>query len=317
MMILMLILSLIALIWSADQLVTGASGLSLYFRIPPFLTGLLIVALSTSLPELLLGLISTMEGREELAMGNAIGSNIANIGLVLGLTALIKPIQTNSTILRREFLALFLFMLYAYSLILDGSVGLLDGCLFLIACIIIISYFVLIHQFKQPLPQFSMHFKQSYYGRSFLYGYIINIISAMVVMTLSTRFLIESAMHIGQFFHLSELFIGLTIVALCTSLPELATSIIATLKGADDIALGNILGSNLFNLASVILFPGLIHPTGLGHALLTRDLPMILGLTLLLYWMSSQKRKRISRLEGAVLLFIYIGYIAVLIINAV
>lgn len=316
MTILMLILSLIALIWSADQLVTGASGLSLYFRVPPFLVGLSIVALATSMPQLISGALAVFDGQDDLAMGNAIGSSIANIGLVLGITALIKPIHTHSTILKREYPTLFLFMLFAYTLMLDGTIGLMDACLFLLACIIVIGYFIFDHQYKHPLPQLSHHFKHSDFAKSSLRGYVINLVSGIIVLLLSTRLFLPCCAKLGQLLHLSDLVTRLTIIAIATSLPGLLTSIIATLKGADDIALGNILGSNILNLIFIMFFPSLIHPTTVSHILLWRDIPMMLGITFILYWITSKDKKGLTRWEACILLLVYLCYIAMLIINA-
>lgn len=317
MILVALLFSFVALLWSANQLVNGASGISLYYKLPPFLIGLTLVALSTSAPEIMIAISASWEGLTDLAVGNAIGTNIANIGLVLGLTALLKPIRIQKSLLRREYPLLFIVMLFSYSLMLDGYLSVIDGCLFVLACIALLSYFIFLTQNKGPQQQLTLNFQRTTAARSSLRSYIISFVLGLVVLPLSAKYLINNCVELGHFLGVSELIIGLSIVAIGSCLPDLATSIIATLKGADDIAVGNILGSNIFNLLAVMIFPSLIHPAAISHALLWRDVPVMFIVTLILLWISFQNKKRIERWHGGLLVLVYCCYLLSLVISAV
>ncbi len=273
MVIVILVLSLIALLWSANHLVSGASGVGLHYNLPPLLTGLTLVALGTSAPEIMVAISASLEGLNDIAIGNAIGTNIANIGLVLGLTALLKPLKIQSTLFHREFPLLFIVMLFTYSIMLNGYLNILDGCLFLLACVALILYFIFITRQHRPQKQFALAFHQANLRKRSFKLHLASLIVGIIVLPISSRYLVNSCVTLGHWLGVSDLFMGLTIIAIGTSLPELVTSIVAAAKGADDIAVGNILGSNMFNLLAVMIFPSLIHPAPISHAVLWRDIP--------------------------------------------
>ncbi|MBA2711382.1 MAG: calcium/sodium antiporter [Tatlockia sp.] len=312
MVIVSFVLSLIALLWSANHLVSGASGVGQHYRLPPLLIGLTLVALGTSAPEIMIAIRASWEGLNDIAIGNAIGTNIANIGLVLGLTALLKPLKLNSTLMRREFPLLFLVMLFTYSIMLNGYLNVLDGCLFLIACVSLILYFIYITRKNRPIKEFEM---AGLNKRPFKL-HIVSLVVGLIVLPISARYLVHSCVDIGHLLGISDLIMGLTVVAIGTCLPELVTSIVAAVKGADDIAVGNILGSNMFNLLAVMIFPSIIHPAAISNAVLWRDIPVMFITTLILLWINYHNKERMTRWHGGILVLVYCCYIVSLIISA-
>ncbi|MDI9819466.1 MULTISPECIES: calcium/sodium antiporter [unclassified Legionella] len=312
----MFILSFIALLWSANHLVTGASGLAFHYRLSPLLIGFTLVALGTSAPEIMIAITSSLEGLNNLAIANAIGSNIANIGLVLGLTALIKPLRVQSTLLRREYPLLFLVMLFSYSLMMDGYLGVLDGCLFLLMCLLLISYFIFITRQQHPQKQLTIGIQKATLRKHSVKIHTISLLIGLIVLPVSSNYLVSNAIVLSHWLGISDVMIGLTVIAIGTSLPELVTSVVATLKGADDIAIGNILGSNMFNLLAVMIFPAIIHPETISHTLLWRDIPVMFVTTLILLWINYRNKTKMARWHGGVLVLIYCCYMVSLIINA-
>lgn len=316
MIIVTLILSLIALLWSANHLVSGASGVGLYYNLPPLLVGLTLVALGTSAPEIMVAISASIEGYTDIAIGNAIGTNIANIGLVLGLTALLKPLKIQSTLFHREFPLLFLVMLFTYSIMLNGYLNVLDGCLFLLACIALILYFIFITRQHRPQKQLAVEFKNANLRKRSFRLHLASLIVGIIVLPISSRYLVNSCVALGHWLGVSDLYMGLTVVAIGTCLPELVTSIVAAAKGADDIAVGNILGSNMFNLLAVMIFPSLIHPAAISHAVLWRDIPAMFITTLVLLWINYHNKRKITRWHGGILVLVYCCYMLSLIISA-
>jgi cation:H+ antiporter len=311
-----LIFSLIALLWSANHLVTGAYGLALHYKLPPLLIGLTLVALGTSAPEIMIAISASLEGLNELAIGNAIGTNIANIGLVLGITALLKPLKVQSTLFCREYPLLFLVMLFTYSIMLNGYLSVLDGCLFLLACIALLLYFIHITRQQRPQQQLTLEFQQANFSKRSYKVHLVSLILGLIILPISARFLIDSCVEVGNWLGMSKLIIGLTLVAIGTSLPELVTSLVAAFKGADDIAIGNILGSNMLNLLAVMIFPSIIHPAPFSHAILWRDIPVMFVTTLILLWFNYRNKKKFSRWHGGILVLVYCCYMVSLIISA-
>jgi cation:H+ antiporter len=314
--ILILIVSLTALIWSANHLVTGAASLAHRFRISPLIIGLTVVAISTSLPELIMSILSFMRDKNDLSVGNAIGANIANIGLVLGVTILIKPTALNYTTLKKAYPILVIAMLFAYSLILDGFLGKVDGCLLLIVCIAVISIFIYLAN-QQPIKDpFFQGFKSAISSSRSLTINITSILIGLIILPISSKYMISGIAELARGYGISELNIGLTIFAIGTTLPELATAITAALKGEEDIAIGTILGSNIYNLFVIIAFPALISPTKISTIILWRDMPVMISLTILLFFLNSQYKKKLSPWHGGILLLVYCSYIISLVIKA-
>jgi len=301
------------LVWGADRFVMGAAAIAKNLGVPTLIIGLTIVGFGTSAPEILVSAVASWQGNPGLAIGNALGSNIANIGLVLGLTALICPIVVQSDMLKREFPILLVTMLIALGLMLDGSLDLFDGGILLLGLVCMIFWLArmgmnnrldpLRSEFDAEIPS---HMRMRMAIMWFLLG--------LIVLLVSSRMLVWGAVNIAQALGISDTVIGLTIVALGTSLPELAASIMSVLKKEHDLAIGNIVGSNLFNLLAVLSMPGLIAPGGFSPDLLSRDYPVMIGLTLLLFVMAYGFRGpgHIKRYEGAVLLSVYIGYMTLI-----
>lgn len=305
-----LVAGFVFLVWGADRFVAGAAATARNLGVSPLIIGLTIVGFGTSAPEMLVSAVAAWQGNPGLAVGNAIGSNIANIALILGLTALIVPLATNSRLLRRELPLLMVTMLAGLLLLVDGELSRLDGVLLLLGLLALIIWMVrtaLAERNGDPLlTEFSAEIPRDMSTSRALFWLGLG----LLILLISSRILVWGAVGIAELLGVSDLVIGLTIVALGTSLPELAASILSALKGEPDIAIGNIIGSNLFNLLAVLGIPGLIHPLGIGDDVLFRDYPVMLGLTLALFVMAYGIRGpgRINRIEGALLLACYFGY---------
>lgn len=311
-----LIISFIALIWAANHLITGASGIAYRFQLPPLLVGLTLIALGTSLPELFFSVIDTLKDDDNVVLGNAIGSNIANIGLVLGIAILLKPQTINYQNIKKTFPILIIAMLFVYSLILDGYLSHIDGCLLLIAGLIAISVLIYLAYHAAPIdPQFNQ-FKSAMSSGHSLKTNISSVVLGLVILPISTKYIVTNTADLASWFQINELTIGLTIQAIGTTLPELSTAIIAALKGEEDLAIGTILGSNVYNLLLIVAFPALINPSKITHVILWRDMPVMLFLAIFLVFVNYNYKKQLSPWHGGVLLLIYGCYITSLIINA-
>lgn len=308
--ILILGLSFIALLWGANHLVSGAAGLASNLKISPLTAGLTIVALGTSIPEISIALFSALTNENNLSVGNAIGSNIANIGLVLGITIIIKPGVLSYATLKKTYPILVVTMLIAYSMILDGYLGKTDGCILIITCIAIIYGFIY-HSNHAPRrePFFNPFQEAIHISRSFKVN-LVSIFLGLIILPISAKYIVYSATSLASWLGMNELAIGLTIIAFGTSLPELATSITAALQGEDNIAIGTILGSNIYNMLLIMAFPSLINPSKVSNIILWRDMPVLLALTLLLLFLNYHYKKKLSPWHGGILILIYISYIA-------
>ena len=300
------------LTWSADRFVTGASGIAFNLKVSPLIIGLTIVSLGTSAPEILVSVMAAMQGNAGLAIGNAIGSNIINTGLILGITAVIVPLSVHSSIIKRELPVMLLVMALALLLLLDGTLGRVAGAVLVSAMALMLIWMVhsgrrsqttgsdpISGEFTDEIPT-SMPM-----GRAVFW-----LVVGGLVLVGSSRMLVWGAVSVAHSLGVSDLVIGLTIVALGTSLPELAASVMSAIKKEHDIALGNIIGSNIFNILAVLGLPGLIDPGPIDAAVLTRDYPMMLGLCVMLFVMAYGWRGpgRINRLEGAILVACFCGY---------
>lgn len=301
------------LVWGADRFVHGAAATARNLGVSTLVIGLTIVGFGTSAPEMLVSAMAALSNNPDLAVGNAIGSNITNVGLVIGITALICPLVVNSNTLRREFPLLFMVMLLALGLLLDHRLSRSDGVILLSGLAILIYWMVrlgmsgkrpepMTKEFEREIPQVSLRL-------ALLWTFI-----GLVVLLISSRILVYGAVNIAHMLGVSDLVIGLTIVAVGTSLPELAASIMSALKNEPDIALGNVIGSNMFNLLGVLGIPGVISPISIGPEVLTRDYSFMIGLTLAMFFFAYGFKKpgQINRLEGGILLGIYAAYMVVL-----
>lgn len=314
--IILLFISIIALLWSANHVVVGASGLAHHFKLPPLIVGLTIVALGVSLPEVFFSIIESLKDEDSFTIGNTIGSNIANISLVLGITIIIKPKALNFNNLKKTYPIMLIAMLFAYSLILDGYLSRIDGCLFLLACLIIISIFIYLSYHSASQDHYFNQFKSAMSCNRSTTISVIGILLGLIVLTISAKYLVENMVTIARLFNINELTIGLTIQAIGTTLPVLTTAVIAALKGEEDLAVGTILGSNIYNLLLVLTFPALINPTKINGIILWRDMPVMIFLAALLIFLNYNYKKQLSPWHGGILILVYCCYISSLFIKA-
>ena len=313
-----IILGLILLVWSADRFVGGSAALARHFGMPPLLIGMVIVGFGTSAPEMSVSALSAIEGNPALALGNAYGSNIANIALILGLAALISPIAVHSAVLRKELPILTLVTFLAGSLLWDGRLSRTDAWILLLVFAGFMGWTIW-QGLRRREDTLASEVEQAFktepmpLGRAFFW-----LVVGLVVLIASSRLLVWGAVSLSRGFGVSDLVVGLTIVAIGTSLPELASSLIAARKGEHDIALGNVLGSNLFNTLAVVGIAGMIHPMAVPGDVLSRDLPVMAILTLSLFVIGYGFRGpgRINRLEGGLLLAAFLIYTGGLIAKA-
>jgi cation:H+ antiporter len=304
------IFGLALLVWSADRFVEGAAATARHFGMPALLIGMVVVGFGTSAPEMVVSALASSQGNPGIALGNAYGSNITNIALILGITALISPIAVHSQVLRKELPVLLVVTLLAAWQLWDGAITRLDAVTLLGVFGVLMGWTIwqglqkktdsLGQEMEQELAVQSMPIQRAVFW----------LVLGLVLLILSSRLLVWGAVEIAQGFGVSDLIIGLTIVAIGTSLPELASSIIATRKGEHDIALGNVIGSNLFNTLAVVGIAGIIQPMSVGPEVFNRDMMAVVVLTLSLFVFGYGFRRpgRINRVEGALLLAAYIGY---------
>lgn len=308
--IVIFLIGLIVLSWSADRFVYGASALAKNIGISPMMIGLTIVAMGSSAPEIVVSAIASVNGNMNTAVGNALGSNITNVALVLGITALVKPLLVSSTTLKRELPALLIISLIAIGFLFDGELKSYEGIILLALFIFVLAMMAWLSlQVDKEDPLIAETADEIPKGVSNTSA-LVWIGVGLVVLPLSAHFLVNSAVEIARYMGISDLVIGLTIIAFGTSLPELAASVAGVLKGEDDLALGNIIGSNIFNLLAVLGMPGLIAPGLLDPDVYNRDMYVMLGLTLLLFLFSFDLigKRTISRTNGFILLACFIGY---------
>lgn len=301
---------LVLLMYGADRFVDGAAATASNLGIPPLLVGLVIVGFATSAPEMLVSAVAAFNGSPSLGIGNAIGSNIANIGLVLGGTALLAPLTVRSAVLKREFPLMVVVMVGSSVLMLDNRLDRVDGILLLIGLVLMIAISVWSGRNSSPddpiveelnaAPDKPMSPLRAWLMLAFGLGLLL----------LGSELLVDGAVDVAKIFGVSDVVIGLTIVAIGTSLPELAASLMSGLKGKPEIALGNVIGSNMFNALAVLSMPALIAPSTFDVAVVQRDIPYMLIMTAALFFFSWSYRRvgEISRLDGAFLLAGFVAY---------
>lgn len=307
------------LVWSADRFVDGAAASANHAGMPPLLVGMLVVGFGTSAPEMVVSMMAAMDGNSPLALGNALGSNIVNITLILGLTAIIAPIAVHSNIIRKELPILLIITLVVGAMLWNHDISTMEAWILLGGFLFLICWSIwqaikgkndsLDKEFSEEIAQQNMPLKRA----------IFWLVLGLLLLIASSRVLVWGAVEIATQLGVSDLLIGLTIVALGTSLPELAASIAAARKGEHDIAVGNVVGSNMFNSLAVIGIAGTIEPiSNIGAEVFWRDWTSMLIATLILlftalFW---GKTKSITRSEGLILLLCYVTYNAYLIYNA-
>lgn len=310
-----LIAGFILLIWSADRFVLGASCSARIFGISPLIIGVLVVGFGTSAPEMLVSAIAAYDDQPGLAIGNALGSNITNIGLILGATALVCPLLVKSQIVQRELPVMLLLMLGGALLMLDGNLDRRDGTV-LFGCLAVLISWSIFEGHRHRDDHLAAELEAEQPPELSATESLLWLLIGLVVLVVSSRLLVWAATQIAVALGISDLVIGLTVVALGTSLPELAASITAARKGEFDIAIGNVVGSNMFNLLGVLALPGLIAPGSFDQAVLLRDYPVMLLLSILLWFFASnfslKRAGRITRINGGILVSIYFAYLGLL-----
>tara|TARA_B110000091_G_scaffold197718_1_gene226181 strand:+ start:341 stop:1297 length:957 start_codon:yes stop_codon:yes gene_type:complete len=301
---------LVVLSWGADRFVFGASVLAKNIGVSPMIIGLTIVAMGSSAPEIMIAATASFNGNIDTAVGNALGSNITNIALVLGLTALLKPLSIASSTLKKEMPVLLLVSLLAVYFLSDHLLLKVEGIILITLFFAVIGGLTWVSfnmEKGDPLQPETENEIPSGVSTSIA---VMWLIVGMILLPASAYFMVDSAEVIARYFGLSELVIGLTIIAIGTSLPELAACIAGVLKNEDDLALGNIIGSNIFNLLAVLAMPGLIAPGVIDENAATRDSYVMLGLTILLIVFSFNLKgsRCINRTEGICLITCFCVY---------
>lgn len=308
--ILLLIAGLALLMWGADRFVHGAAAAARNLGIAPLLIGLTVVAFATSAPEILVSVVAAIEKQPGLAIGNAIGSNIVNIGLVLGITAMIRPIEIESATLRREMPALLAVSLLTVSLFLDTYLSRMDGIVMLTGLVIVMVWLVRLSTRSAANDPISRDFEAEIPTDVRMSMAIIWLVVGLGTLLVGAELLVNGAIGIATELGISEVVIGILLVALGTSLPELAVSLASALKGEYGLAIGNIVGSNIFNLLAVVGIAATIEPSALPPTVLSLHIFVMVAFTLVLFAMTYDydERSELSRLEGAALLAAFIAY---------
>jgi len=304
------IVGLILLIWGADRFVHGAAAMARNLGVAPLMIGLTIVAFATSAPEILVSVVAALRGETDLAVGTAIGSNIANIGLVLGTVALVRPIELKSATLRREMPALLAVSLLTVALFLDSQLNRVDGFVLLTALVIVIIWLVRLGLRSSSTDPLQADFEAEIPKDMTMKAAIIWLLVGVVALLIGAQQLVDGAIEIARAIGVSEVVIGITLVALATSLPELAVSLVSALRGEYGLAIGNIVGSNIFNLLAVIGVAAAIQPAVLPPIVLSMHIFVMVAFTLVLFAMTYEYdgRGAISRFEGFMLLAAFLSY---------
>jgi cation:H+ antiporter len=322
-----IVVGLVLLVWSADRFVDGAVGVAQFFGMSTFLIGMVVVGFGTSAPEMVVSVLSAMNDTPQLALGNAYGSNIANIALILGVTALITPLVVKKEAMSRDIPVLIVMTVLTVLLLMDGNVSFVDGVVLLLAFVA-----VTVFNISMELRAKRKRKKNADPAELELPAEKVSIVKAvawllvgLALLVASSRMLVWGAVYMAHALGVSDLLIGLTIVAVGTSLPELASSIAAARRGENDLAVGNVIGSNIFNTLVVVGLAAVISPIKTMDAeVLSRDLPIVSGLTLLLFFICIPVRKKngkrvsgFGRIGGALFLSLYIAYLVLLGVQSV
>lgn len=313
-----IVAGLVLLVWSADRFVEGSAATARHYGMSPLLIGMVIVGFGTSAPEMVVSALASFQGNSGIALGNAYGSNSTNIALILGVTALISPIAVHSQVLRKELPILTAVTALAAWQLWDGSVTRMDAVILLLVFAGLMTWTIWQGTRKKP-DEFGREMEAELEIHAMPVRTALAWVAiGLALLIISSRILVWGAVELAQSVGVSDLIIGLTIVAVGTSLPEFASSIIAARKGEHDIALGNILGSNLFNTLAVVGIAGMINPMSVGPEVFSRDIMVMSALTVSLFIFGYGFRgpARINRFDGSLLLAAYVGYTGWLILTA-
>lgn len=308
-----LALGALGLYFGAEWLVRGAAGLARSFGVSSLVVGLTVVAYGTSMPELVVGCSAAWEGKSAIALGNAVGSNIANVGLILGITALISPPAVERGLIFRELPALLLATVAIPVMLLDGRIGRVDASLLLLGAVAFTSFLVIASRRESRrfarIPEPEEHDEHEHHEtRARLVGWAV---LGMAVLVLGGNVFVDGAVGLALKVGMSERVVGLTIVAVGTSLPELAASLVAALRGHSALAVGNVVGSNIFNMLLILGGAGMIAPIEGSLGAMRLDFTVLVFVTVLAI-VSLRTERVITRFEGALLVAVYVGFLAAL-----
>lgn len=315
-----IVAGLVVLVWSADRFVDGAAATARHLGLPPLLIGMVVIGFGTSAPELMVSALAAVQGNPSLALGNAYGSNITNIALIAGLVALISPLTVHSQVIRQELPVLGVMTLISLWCLFDGVISRIDAVILLLLLGGFLGYSIWRSRRPGAKDALQTDVEADASGQDMsLKRSVVWTLVGLVLLIVSSRFLVWGAVTIAEAFGVSDLVIGLTVVAIGTSLPELASSISAVRKNEHDLVIGNVVGSNLFNTLAVVGLAGVIQPIGVDPEVLVRDWPVMAALTLalLVFGIGIKGQGRINRLEGALLLASFVAYTAWLVYSVI
>jgi cation:H+ antiporter len=302
---LLLVLGIVLLYMGSELMVRGASSLALYLLIRPIIVGLTVVSFATSAPELLVSVVAAIQGSAGISLGNILGSNVANIGLVLGVSALARPLSIDRRLIHREIPYMIFASAAFWLMCIDGRLGRVDGVVLLAGLALFLIWGIMtarhINQTGVGVPSA---------GGSRVVFNVFLILVGMAGLVIGANLVVKAAILLARKFGLSEIFIGLSIVAVGTSLPELAASVVAGVKGEHDISIGNVVGSNIFNICLVIGTVGLFNPIPVDTGLNRFEFPVMLVLSIILF-VFSKCGSKLSRLEGLFFVSSFFGYVSV------
>ena len=318
------VMGLLMLYYGANWLVKGSSSLARNLGLTPLVIGLTVVAFGTSAPELFISVVSSIKDKSMIAVGNVVGSNICNIGLVLGLAAVIYPITGNRSVYHRDIPIMLGVSIYLLLISFDSKIGRIEGAslfggIILYTCF---NYYIAVKESRRDVKSESVAFAHAVEKIEYVTSktrQVVCITAGIIGVIIGAEVLIDSAVAIMKIFNVSEKFIGLTIVALGTSLPELATSVVAALRKEMDISIGNLVGSNVFNILSVLGAASLIRPIPIPGGFIPSGLLvdyLVMIFVGFLPWLMMKKNYTITRKHGVILLVCYAGYVAYLILKA-
>lgn len=305
-----ILIGLPVLLWSAGKFVGGAASVANHFGVSPLLIGMLIIGFGTSAPEIIVSIFAAIQGNSGIALGNAYGSNIANILLILGLTALISPIAVKSNIIKKEIPVLLGITFFASWQVLDQTVSKDDAFSLLGLFVLLISWSIW-HGMQGSKDKLADEYSEEINAsEGTIKTHIIWLITGLLLLVASSRMLVCGAVEVATYFGVSDTIIGLTVIAIGTSLPELASSLIAVKKGEHDLAIGNVIGSNMFNTLAVVGIAGTIQPMSVSADFLYRDVVVMLAATvaLFVFCIGYKRQGRLNRVEGGAFVAAYAIY---------
>ncbi|WP_319380037.1 calcium/sodium antiporter [Thiomicrorhabdus sp.] len=317
---LVLLVGLVLLVWSSDIFIDGAASTAVHLNISPLIIGVVVLGFGTSMPEIVVSSIASLDNSPGLAIGNAIGSNIANVGLVLGITALIAPIVVKSSILKRELPMLLAISLGVYLLISDGTLDFINGVIMVTALVAAMIWMIRVNKEIDPEDPIASETQQEIENMPSMSmnKALLLLLVGLVILMGSAQMMVWGAESIARYFEVPDVIIGLTIIAIGTSLPELAAAIAAARKNEADLMIGNIVGSNLFNILAVLSVPALLAPGALEKDVLWVDYPVMLGFTLLMLILALPLRGKteIGKTKGLLLTSLFVAYLGLLYVRS-